>query len=73
MKKLIRLVVITIVIAILITGYIIYKKKQNKPEWRLDSVSIGNLREVVTASGTLNPSSQVNVGTEISGKIAKIY
>ncbi len=73
MKKLIRLVIIAVIIAALITSYFIYKKKQGKPEWRLDRISTGNLREEVTASGTLNPSSQVNVGTEISGKISKIY
>jgi HlyD family secretion protein len=73
MKKAIRYAIIVIVLAALIIGYTQYRKNRNRPEWRLDTTSTGNIRELVTASGTLNPSSQVEVGTEISGKIAKIY
>jgi len=73
MKKVIKLIVILVIIAAAVVSYSVYKKHKNKPEWRLDSISIGDIREEVTASGTLNPSSQVEVGTEISGKIAKIY
>lgn len=73
MKKVIRIVIILIIILVAIIGYTLYKKSKNKPEWRLDSVSVGNIREEVTASGTLNPITLVNVGTEISGKIAKLY
>jgi len=73
MKKLLRLSVIIVVIAAALTGYQQYRKKQNRPEWRLAELSRGNIREEVTASGTLNPSLLVNVGTEISGKIYKLY
>ena len=73
MKKVIRIVIILAIIAGAIIGYSLYKKSKSKPEWRLDSVSVGSIREEVTASGTLNPFTLVNVGTEISGKIAKLY
>jgi HlyD family secretion protein len=73
MKKVIRIAIILIIIASAIIGYTIYKKKQSKPEWRMGSLSHGTIRETVTASGTLNPSLLVNVGTEISGKIEKLY
>jgi HlyD family secretion protein len=73
MKKIFRIAIILIIVAAAILGYAAYKKTKNKPEWRLDSVNVGNIREEVTASGTLNPFTLVNVGTEISGKIAKLY
>lgn len=73
MKKIIRLVIVIITISAAITGYSQYKKHKNRPEWRLTAVSTGNIREVVTATGTLNPSTLVEVGTEISGKIAKVF
>jgi HlyD family secretion protein len=73
MKKVFRIAIIVLIIAAAIIGYTIYKKKTGRPEWRLDTTSTGSIREVVTASGTLYPSTQVEVGTEISGKIAKIY
>ncbi len=43
------------------------------PQWRLDAVISGSVREIVTAAGTINPLTMVNVGTDVSGKVAKIY
>jgi len=73
MKKLIRILIVMVVIAASIVSYSIYRKHQNRPEWRLSKISVGNIREEVTASGTLNPSTRIEVGTEISGKILKLY
>jgi len=73
MKKAIRYIIIVLIIAGLAIGYSVYKKRQNKPEWRLDNLSTGDIRETVTASGTINPVLLVNVGTEVSGKVAKLY
>lgn len=73
MKKVFRIGIIVLLVAALLIGYTIYKKQKSKPEWRLDTASSGRIREEVTASGTLNASSQVEVGTEISGKIEKLY
>ncbi len=73
MKKAIRVIIVLVIIAAAIFGYSLYRKNKNKPEWRLDSISNGNIREEVTASGTLNPSTKVEIGTEISGKILKLY
>ncbi|MBM4404477.1 MAG: efflux RND transporter periplasmic adaptor subunit, partial [Candidatus Cloacimonetes bacterium] len=55
-----------------IYGYNRYRKNRSKPEWRLDKPNMGSIREVVTATGSINPYVMVNVGTEISGKILKI-
>lgn len=73
MKKALKIGIPVLLIALVLTGYTIYKKQKSKPEWRLDTASQGSLREEVTASGTLKASSQVEVGTEISGTIDKIF
>jgi HlyD family secretion protein len=73
MKKVLRIALILLLAVALVIGYSLYKKHKNKPEWRMDTTSYGTIREEVTASGTLNPSSKVEVGTEISGKIFKLY
>ena len=73
MKKYIKYIVIAIILIALIFGYMSCRKKKNRPEWRTDTTSFGNIREVVTATGSLNPYVLVEVGTEVSGKIEKLY
>lgn len=73
MKKFIRIAIIVVLVIGLITAYSIYKKQKNRPEWRLETASEGTIREEVTASGTLKASTQVEVGTEVSGTIQKLY
>ncbi|MDD2229932.1 MAG: efflux RND transporter periplasmic adaptor subunit [Candidatus Cloacimonetes bacterium] len=73
MKKYIKYIVIiaVLVAALLLWGH--YRKLKKQPEWRMDKPSEGSIREVVTATGSLNPYILVNVGTEVSGKIEKLY
>ncbi|MDZ4120889.1 MAG: biotin/lipoyl-binding protein, partial [Candidatus Cloacimonadaceae bacterium] len=73
LKKILRTVLIVLLIGAALFYYNSYRKKKNRPEWRTDTPSMGNIREVVTATGSLNPHVLVNVGTEVSGKIEKLY
>ena len=73
MKKYIKYIVIILVLVVAIIAWGKIKKNKNAPEWRMESPSQGSIREVVTATGSLNPYVLVNVGTEVSGKIEKIY
>jgi len=73
MKKSLKLILIIAVLIGGVYGYNRYRRNKLKPEWRLDTPNIGTIREVVTATGSINPHVMVNVGTEISGKIEKIY
>jgi len=73
MKKYIKYIIL---IALIIAATIVwrnYRKIKNQPEWRTDKASTGDIREVVTATGSLNPYVLVSVGTEVSGKIDKLY
>lgn len=72
-KKIIRYSVIILLIAAAIFAYTRWHKGKNKPEWRTDQSSTGSIREVVTATGSLNPFILVEVGTEVSGRIEKVY
>lgn len=73
MKKYIKYIVIILVIVAAVIVWGRYRKHKNQPEWRVDKPSEGSIREVVTATGSLNPYVLVNVGTEVSGKIEKLY
>ncbi|MBM4404042.1 MAG: efflux RND transporter periplasmic adaptor subunit, partial [Candidatus Cloacimonetes bacterium] len=66
MKKTLKVILIIAVICGGIYGYNRYRKNRSKPEWRLDKPNMGSIREVVTATGSINPYVMVNVGTEIS-------
>jgi HlyD family secretion protein len=73
MKKYLRYIIIAVVLIALVVTYTTCRKKKNRPEWRTDKLSYGDIREVVTATGSLNPYVLVEVGTEVSGKIEKLY
>src|SRR5258705_10503108 len=45
----------------------------SEPRFRTAQVMRGNLARVVTASGQLNPVVKVDVGSQISGNIQKLF
>ena len=73
MKKYIKYIIIIALITSAIVIWRNYRKNKNQPEWRTDKATSGDIREVVTATGSLNPYVLVSVGTEVSGKIDKLY
>ena len=72
-KGILRIVIIIVLIVAAVFIYGKIKKNKNRPEWRTDGLSEGSIREVVTATGSLNPFVLVEVGTEVSGKIERVY
>src|SRR5260221_4223076 len=48
-------------------------KDDAAPQYQSVTVSRGDLTQVVTASGTLNPVTNITVGSQISGIIQKLY
>jgi HlyD family secretion protein len=67
--------VIIFIIAALAGGGVWYWQHQGEkePEYRTATASIGDLTQAVTASGQLNPVTNVQVGSQISGIISKLY
>ncbi|PKO72728.1 MAG: efflux RND transporter periplasmic adaptor subunit [Betaproteobacteria bacterium HGW-Betaproteobacteria-14] len=57
-------------------GYYAYMQKEAaNPEkrYRFQTVEKGDLTQAVSANGTLNPVVLVNVGTQVSGTVRKLY
>ena len=77
MKKLItHLINIALILAFIFGAYYVYQlSHKKKPEdlYRLQPVTMGDIEQNVTANGTINPVSLVNVGTQVSGRVKKIY
>jgi HlyD family secretion protein len=73
MKK--KMVVSTLIVAVLaIVGYGVFARNPSaKYDFRFDKVTVGDLNAFVTATGTINPVTSVDVGTQVSGIVAKLY
>ncbi|MBI4838007.1 MAG: efflux RND transporter periplasmic adaptor subunit [Nitrospirae bacterium] len=71
MKKI--LISIVILSALGIAAFILLKDNGKEPEFRTEKIIRGEIVEVVTASGTVNPVTSVLVGTQVSGTVKNIY
>jgi len=74
MKK--RIIITTIIIAISVAaGWYLYSntlKKSAVYNWRTATISRGDIRVTVTATGSTSALNTVQVGTQVSGTIAKL-
>ena len=78
MKNLLRspkgLFILTAVI--IIAGIAIYRQfymVAPTQQYRLQEVTKGDISQTVSANGTINPVTLVNVGTQVSGTVKKLY
>ena len=67
--------IVILVILAAIVGAVYYFKNDHTepPQYQSVSVSRGDLTQAVSASGTLNPVLNIQVGSQISGNIAKLF
>ena len=73
MKKTHWIILIIVVVGLGIGAWFLFgKKKEAIFEWRTAKVEIGDLKVVVTATGTLNAVKTVQVGTQVSGIVSRI-
>jgi HlyD family secretion protein len=70
MKKII--VAVVIVILILISLFIFFKKGNKTPQYITQTVDRGDIRAIVSATGTVNAVTTVLVGTQVSGTIKQL-
>jgi HlyD family secretion protein len=71
-------VIFGIVVLVIITGVIlgltVFKNGKNgQVRYRTEMLAKGDIEAVVTTSGAVNPITMVEVGSQVSGKIAKLY
>ena len=64
-----------ILAAVIIVGAIIYFFKSGRSQEKYETALIdrGDITEKITATGTINPVNSVKVGSQVSGRIVKIY
>jgi len=73
-KKIIIGAAILVVIVGVVLGLTIFKPgNNNKANYKKEAVTRGDIEALVVTSGTLNPVTVVEVGSQVSGKIAKLY
>jgi HlyD family secretion protein len=61
-------------VAVVIALYFVFKpKKTTAINWQTAKVTRGDLKVTVTATGTLDALTTVEVGTQVSGTIAKLF
>jgi HlyD family secretion protein len=55
--------------------YFYVQSKTPRPEeqYRFQALTRGNITQTISANGTLNPVTLVNVGTQVSGRVSRIY
>ena len=68
-------VVVIFAIILIAAGGVWYFKHGNNdaPQYQAVPVTRGDLTQAVTASGTLNPVMNVTVGSQVSGRIIRLY
>jgi HlyD family secretion protein len=63
-----------VVIAGAILGYVLIKGgKDGQVKYRTEAITRGDIQALVVTSGTVNPINIVDVGSQVSGKISKLY
>jgi HlyD family secretion protein len=73
-RKAIWTTIVVVVVAGSILGFTLLRKdKDNAVKYRKEALSRGDIEAVVVTSGTLDPMVLVDVGSQVSGKIDKLY
>ena len=50
-----------------------FRNREEAERFQTAAVEMGNLTEVISANGTINPVRVVNVGSQVSGTVQKLY
>src|SRR5581483_6546346 len=73
---LLRLSALLLIAGLALTGWTYWFKASDRPlhqRYQFEEVTTGDLTQTVTANGTVNPVGLVNVGTQVSGTVRKLY
>jgi HlyD family secretion protein len=70
-----KILIVLVIICTAGSFFYLYKQKNSKKGVSLETIypSIDNIVQTITATGRLQPIDQVDVGTEVSGTVSKIY
>jgi HlyD family secretion protein len=73
MKKKIIIAVIVLVVVVAAVLLLTLSKKKGAEQYQFTKVERGNLEAKVSSTGILNPVMTVQVGTQVSGIVSKLY
>jgi len=73
MKKTIYISISAAVVILIIVYFIFLRNPRQTYNFKFDKVSQGDLKSHVRATGTINAVTSVDVGTQVSGIIARLY
>ena len=73
LKKKIWLIIGSVIAIIALVSFLLVKSGNTATTYNYGEVIKGNLDIVITSSGTIEAISTVDVGTQVSGKIAKLF
>ncbi len=68
-----------LIAAIAVGGFVTYQQYAHQPpsnqpaRYKMQPVDRGDIQRVISANGTLNPTIQVNVGTQVSGTVKVLH
>lgn len=71
MKKLIIGIIILSIVSFSV--FFIFNKSEKAPRFKTEEIKKGDITEVVTASGVVNPVISISVGTQVSGTLKALY
>jgi HlyD family secretion protein len=72
MKKII-IIGSVVVIALAVVLFFVFKNSDSKQKFVTDKIARGNIKSTVSATGTVNAVTTVQVGTQVSGTIQKLF
>ena len=75
-KKIIIIAVIVVIVTVtgIVLGLTVFNRNNgNSEQYKKEAVDRGNIEALVVTTGTVNPVNIVDVGSQVSGEIEKIY
>lgn len=73
MKRTMWIVLAVGAVAVGIAGFFLLRGGETEVQWRTAAVERGDIRQRISATGTLSALVQVNVGTQVSGTLSALF
>ena len=73
MKKKIMLIILLIGVPVAIAGWYFTRSTNGKRTYSTEEITVGNIRNFISASGSLAAITTVEVGSQLSGNIEKLF
>jgi len=72
-KKRIAIIAGALIVVIAVVWFVVRSRTNTTPAYRFATVETANIRQTVSATGTLSAVKTVQVGTQVSGQVAEIH